>query len=254
MTGDNTLLLDIGNTRIKWAWLSTAGLEHTGSVVHAGLDLRTHAGTVWGKGATPIRIMVSNVAGAEVQARLSEITVALWQREPEFVCAQTSAGGVSNGYAEPGTLGVDRWLALIAARSHTADAVCVIDCGTAITLDTLMDDGDHVGGIILPGLALMQRALRDHTQLIAADVNQAPYPLTPYARSTSAAAQLGALYAVVGAIERAVADTEAALGTEVSRIITGGDAQAVLAHLSSHYQHQPDLVLQGLAIIAGERS
>lgn len=253
MTGDNTLLLDIGNTRIKWAWLSTAGLEHTGSVIHAGPDLRAHAGAAWGAVATPARIVVSNVAGAEIQARLSEVTVALWQREPEFVCTQASAGGVSNGYAEPGTLGTDRWLALIAARSHTADAVCVIDCGTAITLDTLMDDGAHAGGIILPGLGLMQRALCDHTQLIATDVN-VPYPLTPYARSTSAAVQLGALYAVVGSIERAVADTEAALGAAVSRIITGGNAQAVLAHLSGHYQHQPDLVLQGLAIIARERS
>ncbi|MDP1707857.1 MAG: type III pantothenate kinase [Gammaproteobacteria bacterium] len=254
MNRDNILLLDIGNTRIKWAWLSTAGLEHTGSVVHAGLDLRAHADAVWGKVATPARIVASNVAGAEVRARLSEVTQALWQREPELVCAQASACGVSNGYAEPGTLGADRWLALIAARSHTSNAVCVIDCGTAITLDTLMDDGDHVGGIILPGLALMQRAVCDHTQLIATDVAQAPYPLTPHARSTHAAVQCGALYAVVGAIERAVADTEAALGTEVSRIITGGDAQAVLAHLNGHYQHQPDLVLQGLAIVAGERS
>ena len=254
MTGDNTLLLDIGNTRIKWAWLSTAGLEHTGSVVHAGLDLRAHARTVWGAVATPARIVASNVAGAEVQARLSEVTVALWAREPEFISAQANAFGVVSGYTTPAQLGADRWLALIAARSHTTDTVCVIDCGTAITIDTLMDDGYHAGGLILPGLGLMQRALCDHTQLIATDVTQAPCPLTPYARSTGAAVQLGALYAVVGAIERAVADTEAALGTEVSRIITGGDAQAVLAHLSGHYQHQPDLVLQGLAIVAGERS
>ncbi len=251
MNTDKILLLDIGNTRIKWAWLSASGLEHTGNVAHAGLDLRAHAHTVWGAVATPARIVVSNVAGAELRARLSEVTQALWQREPEFVCAQASAFGITNGYTEPGRLGADRWVALIAAHAHTPGAVCVVDCGTAVTIDTLMDDGHHAGGVILPGLALMQRALLDHTQQIATNMNQAPYPLTPYARSTSTAVQHGALYAVTGAIERAVADTEATLGTEVIRVITGGDAPAVLAHLSGHYHHQPDLVLQGLTVIAG---
>lgn len=254
MTTEKILLLDSGNTRLKWAWLTAAGLEHPGSAAQAGLDLHAHAQSVWSEVAAPTRIIVSNVTGDEFAARLSACTQRLWQLEPEFVHAQPRACGVTNAYADPAKLGADRWLALIAAHRHTPGAVCVVDCGTAVTIDTLTADGNHSGGVILPGLRLMQHALFEHTQQISDDMNQATHPLTPFARSTQAAVQNGALYALTSAIERATADAEAALGTAVTRIITGGDAPRVLPHLAAQYRHTPDLVLQGLAVIAGGSS
>lgn len=251
MSTEKILLLDSGNTRIKWAWLTAAGLEHPGSAMQAWLDLHAHAQSAWSQIATPTRIIVSNVAGEEFAARLSACTQRLWKLEPEFIHAQTHACGVTNAYADPGKLGADRWVALIAAHRHTPGAVCVVDCGTAVTIDTLTADGNHSGGVILPGLRLMQRALFEHTQQIGDDMNPVTHPLTPFARSTQAAVQNGSLYALTGAIERATADVEAALGTAVTRIITGGDAARVLPHLTARYRHAPDLVLQGLAVIAG---
>lgn len=255
MSTEKILLLDSGNTRLKWAWLTTAGLEQPGSAAQAGLDLHAHAQSVWSAFAVPTRIIVSNVTGDEFAARLSACTQQLWKLEPEFVHAQPRAFGVTNAYADPGTLGADRWVALIAAHRHTPGAVCVVDCGTAVTIDTLTAGGNHSGGVILPGLRLMQRALFEHTQkIISDDMNQATHPLTPFTRSTHAAVQNGTLYALTGAIEHATADAEAALDTTVTRIITGGDAARVLPHLAARYRHTPDLVLQGLAVIAGGSS
>ncbi|MDA1107339.1 MAG: type III pantothenate kinase [Proteobacteria bacterium] len=255
MSTDKILLLDSGNTRLKWAWLTAAGLEQPGSAAQAGLDLHAHAQSAWAAVATPTRIIVSNVAGDEFSARLSARTQRLWKLEPEFVRAQPRACGVTNAYADPGKLGADRWVALIAAHRHTPGAVCIVDCGTAVTIDTLTADGNHSGGVILPGLRLMQRALFEHTQkIISDDMQQDMHPLTPFARSTREAVHNGTLYALTGAIERATADAEAALGTTVTRIITGGDAARVLPHLATQYRHTPDLVLQGLAVIAGGSS
>lgn len=251
MSSEKILLLDSGNTRLKWAWLTAAGLEHPGSTAQAGLDLRAHAQSAWSKVAAPTRIIVSNVAGDEFAARLSACAQRLWRVEPEFVRAQTRACGVTNAYVDPGKLGADRWLALIAAHRHTPGAVCIVDCGTAVTIDTLTADGNHAGGVILPGLRLMQRALFEHTQQINDERNHTTHSLTPFARSTQEAVQNGTLYALTGAIERATADAEAALGSAVTCIITGGDAARVLPHLAARYRHAPELVLQGLAVIAG---
>ena len=251
MNTEKILLIDSGNTRLKWAWLTAAGFEHAGSVAQAGLDLHAHAQSAWGTVAVPTRILVSNVAGDEFAARLSMCMQRLWKLEPEFIHAQAHAYGIVNAYADPGKLGADRWLALIAAHRHTPGAVCVVDCGTAVTIDTLTAEGAHSGGVILPGLRLMQRVLFEHTHQINDDMNQSTHPLTPFARSTQIAVQNGTLYALIGAIERATADAEAALGAPVTRIITGGDAARVLPHLAAHYRHAPDLVLQGLAVIAG---
>lgn len=171
---------------------------------------------------------------------------------PEFIIAQHSAFGVSNGYSEPHKLGPDRWAALIAAHHAQLGATCIVDCGTALTIDVLTADGKHLGGLIMPGLNLMRSALFFHTHALPCKMNlETETDIASLARDTQAGIRSGTLYAVVATIERVIADiaSDRKLRT---RVITGGDAEHIAPRLAGHYRHEPDLVLQGLAIIAGD--
>ena len=111
----------------------------------------------------PQRVCVANVCGAEVAADISSFTTGQWQIEPVYARVKEAAAGVTNAYPDVSQLGIDRWLALIAAWNKYHAPVCVAGCGTAVTLDVVDGDGYHLGGLIFPGLRLMQQSLITHT-------------------------------------------------------------------------------------------
>ncbi len=154
-----------------------------------------------------------------------------------------------NHYHDPAALGADRWAALIAAHHLTAGPVCVIDCGTAVTIDALSADGDFLGGVILPGLRLLRTSLVQGTRSIRATDGDAA---TCLARSTADAVAAGTLFGLAGAVERVLAEHRQALGSEMSALITGADAGLVLSKLRAEapVAEVSDLVLRGLALIA----
>lgn len=247
------LLLDIGNSRIKWAWLTGGILHHTGAAPHQEADWRAEFETVNTAGLRPVRVLASNVAGDEFAQALTIWCEQQWQVPPEFVLAQASAYGVSNAYQDHAQLGSDRWVALIGAHCYGLEPACLIDCGTALTIDALSGDGHHLGGLILPGLAMMRRMLASNTHGISFIMSHATESLvTPFARKTQDAVEQGSLYAQVAAIDRAVKDMTATLGA-ATLIITGGDAGSILPHLAGSYRHEPHWVLKSLAMIAEER-
>jgi type III pantothenate kinase len=139
---------------------------------------------------------------------------------------------------------------LIGAHHQHLGAVCVIDCGTAITLDLLAADGQHRGGLILPGIEMLKQVLLADT----AEVKPSAVPplVTLLAGSTGAGVHGGAVYMAVAAIDRFVNDVAARLGQDIKVLITGGDAGTILTLLAHPAHHDPELVLRGLAILAGE--
>ncbi|WP_435628424.1 type III pantothenate kinase [Candidatus Ferrigenium straubiae] len=233
------LLIDVGNTRIKWAvaegqaWLSSGVLpvEQAAGLPHqfAGLQgIRQ----VW----------VSNVAGDEVA---QHIRAACAPAQPRFIAAQEAQCGVRNGYSSPAQLGSDRWAALIAAWHLVNGACLVVNSGTATTVDALSAQGEFIGGLILPGVELMQRSLCGATaQLQAAQGEYAPFPL-----NTADALYSGALQASCGAIER----QHALLGgNAVPVVLSGGAALVLRDRLNAPLRIVDNLVLQGLLLIAQE--
>lgn len=233
------LLIDAGNTRIKWAladketWLQSGVLpvEQAGELPHqfAGLQGIRQA---W----------VSNVAGEEVAQRIRDACMGI---QPRFIDATEAQCGVRNGYANPSQLGSDRWAALIAAWHLVKGACLVVNSGTATTVDALSAQGEFIGGLILPGVELMQRSLCGATaQLQAAQGKYAPFPL-----NTADALYSGALQASCGAIER----QHALLGDNVAPVVLGGGAAAALRdRLNVPLRIVDNLVLQGLLLIAQE--
>jgi type III pantothenate kinase len=249
------LLIDAGNSRIKWACL-VGGVIQSGEPVSRSRDTSTDVQTLaqaWAPLPRPDRIAAVSVIGPEFAAALSSWAAANWQRPIDMVSAQHQARGVINGYREPERLGADRWVALIAARRIARGAVCIIDCGTAVTLDAMRRDGRHLGGVIIPGLGLMERLLAEGTEGIGVpgDRSVAADP-SPFATNTGEAVRSGALYAVVSTIERITRETRKVLGRNLHCMVTGGDAERVLPRLSGRFDHQPELVLKGLAVIVEE--
>lgn len=245
------LLVDVGHARVKWASLAGDTFQFGGSSGLAGLGFEDLAQSLWSDLPSPERVVISNVAGAERGAALRQWCAATWGIQPEVVVPQSHALGVRNAYAEPRQLGADRWAALVAARSKAEGAACIVDCGTAMTIDALSPSGEHLGGLIVPGLNMMHRALVDDVrgiqEALGIKVQSRPALL---ARDTGGGIAAGTMYAAVALIDRVAEDLAAEIETEPTCFITGGDAGRVLPLLAGPWVHEAHLVLDGLARIA----
>jgi type III pantothenate kinase len=243
------LLLDIGNSSIKWCWLDDGQLCNAGEVLHANAELASVLDEAWRDLPRPGAVWVSNVAGSVLAGALEQWLQQRWGLLPQYATSSEAWGEVRNAYEEPGRLGVDRWLALLAAYKTNKQAVCIIDCGTAITVDVMASSGQHLGGLIVPGLGMMRDALYAGTEGVSESGVESP-PSGLLASDTAGAVESGPLYAVVAFIDRVCADMEKELDEPMICLLTGGDVPIILPLLTAEVDHEPLLVLQGLALIA----
>jgi len=244
------LLLDVGNTSVKWGVCNTGAIEKSDCFMHRGKDVRALADQSWSELRTPSAVYIANVGGEQLQQQLSGWIGARWDITPVFLTATAAACGVSNAYKIPAKLGVDRWAALVAAHHDTPGASCIIDCGTAITLDLLDATGRHRGGMILPGTGMLQQLLLQNTAINSEARSLQAASL--FSAATEDAVNSGSLYMAAATIDRVVADMAAELDTRLQLLITGGDAGRIQTLLTCSARHDPELVLKGLAILAGE--
>lgn len=252
----STLLVDAGNTRLKWGLVRGEVISSTGSLIWEKQTLDQQLAANWQSfmdpAQYPARILLANVAGVEitqaVEAWATACQEALGVTIPvDCVKSQAQAYGVQNSYAHPEGLGVDRWLALVAARHTVQGAACVVDCGTALTVDVISAQGVHQGGIIVPGMKLMKQSLAENTDAIPDSEGSGSELL---GKDTQSALQGGALAAASGAVMQVMQQATILLGETPTAIITGGDAPLLLPMLGDSFRHEPDWVLKGLAVIA----
>jgi len=243
------LLIDIGNSRLKWAW-SDKTLWELGVVTidnHPANDLMEAIGEPRG---VPQNVGVVSVAPEELLNGVTQTVQEKWGARVVMVQSRPEQAGVQNGDDDPEQLGNDRWAALIAARAETQSSVCVLGCGTAITIDAMNQRGEFIGGTIFPGLELLRRSLRHGTAGIDSTSGKDKLCLST---STADAVMGGTLYGLAGAINRIVAEHRRALGGECGYIATGGTAELVAPMLDFPVQIIPDLILQGVKqIVEGQ--
>lgn len=247
------MLADVGNARIKWASFSDVGLFDHGCTPYGGVDAPPLCAVFsehWSNEKPPRRLVIANVGGPRVGDEISAWTTASWGLEPEFITSPASGWGVTNAYREPATLGADRWAVLVAAHHGYSGPLCIVDCGTALTIDVLDESGRHQGGLIMPGVALMRRSLLEHTH----DIEEVNGGVASLASSTADAVAAGTVGAAVAAVERVMDDVRSRFEAPPTCVLTGGDAEFLHASLSIECRLQHDLVLQGLAIMAGGKS
>ena len=249
------LLVDLGNTRIKWAWLRADGtLGRMRAAEHASWSARDFAKELFARLPKDalVEVHIVSVAAARVRAELRKAVRAMTGRWPRFVRSVRSLAGVQNGYRDPWRLGADRWLALLGARElqKSGSAVCVADIGTALTLDLLDAKGIHRGGAIVPGPQLMTESLLSSTGGIRrrarAGIARAQ---ELFARDTRAALAAGAHHATAAVIERALAEARGRKTPrrKVELVLTGGAALQVSGLLRVPHRLEANLVLRGLA-------
>jgi type III pantothenate kinase len=246
------LLVDIGNTRIKWARLEGARLGRSRAAVHSTWSSTSYDRRLFGRGARPTSLWVTSVAGPRVNRALAAAARRAGVAA-QFVSVPRSGGGVKVGYLEPWRLGSDRFVAAVGARAlFPRTPVCVVGLGTAMTIDLLGGDGRHRGGVIIPAPALMVDTLLTRTHGIQrrAQGGRAGRAAALFARSTRAGLEQGARYAAAALIDRAVDEAQALLRRKPLVVLTGGQAAAVRPLLRSPWVVVPDLVLRGLAVLA----
>lgn len=243
------LLVDTGNSRIKWTTSRDGHLATGQAVGRLEADLAAVFERAWGHLQSLRAIWVANVSGPRFERALDEFAQRRFGLTPRYVRSSAELGGIRNAYAAPERLGVDRLLAMIAARRTCAGPVMVADCGTAVTVDFVDDAGDFAGGVIAPGLALMHGALSRGTHALPP---VEPGATPALALSTEGAMASGCLLAIAGLISMVASEIKARTGRQPECILTGGDAPRVVPTLPMPCHHDPDLVLRGLAIVAGE--
>ena len=247
------LVIDVGNTRLKWAWLTSTGLSDQQAVVHRDAKPGIWTTTLFDSGQKPSRVLVSNVAGPVMAKMLTRLTKKVFRIDIEFITASREYDGLTSGYLDPSLLGADRWLALIGAWTRAHTALCVVDAGTAVKVDAVDSNGQHLGGLIAPGIHMMREELMNNTSDIAkAAFNSTPSLAGVLANNTIAAVSRGAVFALAGMADHACQVIEESTGAPPKLFITGGDASMIAGTIRAHGEIVPDLVLQGLAVIAAQ--
>lgn len=243
------LLIDIGNTRIKWSTFDREQLAPPEAAVHANWteqECRAAFGTI----ERPERVFVSNVGGERIGGIVHDVALASWGIAPTFVQSSAEAAGVRNAYPDVWKLGVDRWLAMIAAYSIHRRAICVVGVGTAATIDGVDASGRHLGGLIIPGPDLMVDSLLKNTSGIAKRAESGAVGLGVFADNTLGAIRQGSVHAVAALAERAVESMRSQVGELPLLVFTGGSGEDVARFVHCPNELMPDLVLRGLSLIA----
>lgn len=244
------LTIDAGNTRTKWAVFSPEG-EITQQGACANIDLSNKTLPMHGIS----NVMISNVAGAahadQIRSIFASQNLTLhWFKSSAQYC------DVINHYDPPETLGTDRWAAIIAAW-HLLYAPCiVVNAGTAVTIDTLVNNahnhshGEFVGGLILPGLSLMQSSLGSATAQLPFSTDPSCLTGDSFSTFTTSAIANGAIHAICGAIEKTRFAVTEKYNVAPRVILSGGDAATIATHLREVVTNQllivDNLVLTGL--------
>ena len=243
------LEIDSGNSRLKWRLVKQDGSPSLcGGALpwNAGACLTAIAAELESAGIEPQKVRLANVAGLQREGQIVQWSINCWEQKPGVARTTASCGALCNGYAEPKQMGVDRWLAIIAAwkrEQPAGGALVVADCGSALTVDLVDSNGRHLGGYIGPGYRLILTALEAGTAkvLVPPSLRGDVQP----GRDTEAAAQSGAILMLTGLIERS---WDFLNWPSAPLYLTGGDAPRLRPSLSPKFKvvEVGDLVLEGL--------
>lgn len=248
-----TILIDAGNSRLKWAVLSADGQRSVQTAVaYPHLDAIYPRISQWIAEQSATRVVMVHVLGDAFEQAMQALCADVNCTYSSVKTAAT-AYGITLAYDQPHRLGADRLVAMLGVQAiwqqqHQKRDTVVIDCGTAVTVDALLSDGQHVGGLILPGVrsggeALIARAKASHLAMSFDDPSL-------FARNTAQGIGSGSLLGTACALDGLCQRMEAALGTSLLRVITGGDAEYLQPVLQGDYQHVPELLMDGLQWVA----
>lgn len=254
---DSVLLIDMGNTRIKWVWAVDGRIDEE-TCGRGGLDAfrrltQSHAD------GSPGRVLLSSVAAKERTQAVMDACNLHWAVTVSRLASRRQQAGIRNAYEQAETLGVDRWLAIVGAAHSYGKPVVIWDLGTATTLDAVDAAGQHLGGYIFPGPVTMLEALRSGTALtVPGDLSGAledsptgqEYSISPGQTTVDCIIQ-GVRATQIGALNQFLRSISPQVGNP-TLVVTGGAAQELLSGLKFKHIHDPWLVFRGMLTVANQ--
>ena len=249
------LVIDVGNTRLKWALLD--GAQPGASVLAQGAEFLENieklADGPWARLPEPQSMLGCIVAGEAVKRRVEE-QLEIWNLDPKWVVSSAAEAGLVNGYDHPTRLGADRWIAMIGAwhrvlRQGAARPLVVVMVGTAVTVEAIDAEGRFLGGLILPGHGIMLRALESGTAGLHVPTGE----VREFPTNTSDALTSGGTYAIAGAVERMVQHVRRHCQAEPACVMTGGAGWKMAPSMSVQFELVESLIFDGLLEIARSR-
>lgn len=248
------VLMELGNSTLKWALLSLddegpESMEYGTPEYYLDREPEEVFSELLSDIEQPDSVLVASVAHETIEEALSQWVDDHWNVPLDFIETEETFEELTNGYETPEQLGVDRWLNLVAAWDEFGGPLCVIDCGTAVTVDVVDGEGQHLGGLIVPGVDMMTEALETGTVGCALDADECEEETHGLlAQNTTQAITGGSVYAMVAFIDRIMEDLSDELGDNITCLITGGDAEAMQPLLQWEFLHRPTLSLDGLIL------
>jgi type III pantothenate kinase len=245
MLSNITLDVDVGNTRVKWMLFDAANaVLDKGAFDNDKIDSAIELLRFYSVG----RVRISCVADEFLRIKIGNLCKSLWGIDPEFAGVTHSYAGLKNSYSVPDSLGIDRWLAALAAWRLSSGACLIVDAGSAITIDAIDDNGVYLGGYIIPGWSMMHKSLVRGTGRINCRASgPIKWPAREMPNSTDLAVQQGVALAVLASVQMAAENFM--LQWPHGRVyVTGGDGADISNVLPIANHYAPDLVLQGLAV------
>lgn len=249
------LLLDLGNSRCKFA------IVDKGEITQYEVENYGPFGKLYSVKALSDKIsdidevVISSVLSEEMNSQINEALLKGAAKKVFFLTPAENSFSVKLAYANPASMGVDRVAALIGAKEKYSGSCCIVDCGTAVTIDALDEEGIHQGGVILPGAKIMQKALMANTKIAAGDAAEAKQALensnlNVLSNTTEGAVYAGSVSAVAGGIEFVVNKMSSDYDVFDQIVFAGGDAEKMKFYLDLQAVIDHTLVLDGLKVVS----
>lgn len=249
----NTILLvDAGNSAVKWVSHHEIGMQQMKTAYYADNISEQFFIELWQTIERPGQVMVSCVANDTTWQAMQAAILSLWNIKAHRVVADEKGHGILNAYDNVESMGSDRWCAMIAAYSMAKGACMVVSAGSALTVDIINQQGQHLGGYIVPGLSMMRQGLASNTAKVKplAD-DELPVSLSP-GDSTAACVESGIHLTAISLIE-AVYEKQSQVEQPLHCYFSGGNAKVLAGLVNINVDIVPDLVLRGLAMQSFER-
>ena len=242
------LLLDLGNSRCKYAIVEEDEVAKYDSQNYGPFGKLYSVKSISDQYSGASGIIISSVLSEEMNSQIKEALLSDVTKNIYFLDPAENSFGITLAYADPSTLGVDRVAAMIAVNKKYSGNNCIVDCGTAITIDALDGKGVHQGGVILPGIDSMRKALLTNTKIEIAGIEEAEYNVL--SKTTGGAIHTGCVSAVAGGIEYVVNRMVSDYDGFDQVVLTGGDAERIKSYLSISVHTDETVVLDGLKVVS----